>query len=215
MRPYVIVNCAMSADGKIAGRDRRQVRISSEEDITRVKVLRASVDAILVGIGTILADDPHLTLKGASREENPLRVVLDSKGRTPADSRVLDDRARTVIFTADGCQTSWEGAEAVRCGTGEVDLEAMLDQLGRMGVKRLMVEGGGKVLWSFFSSKLVDEYSVFVGPLVIGGWEAPTPVDGAGFIGAEAMRLRFLGCEVLGDGVLLRYGTGDAQVHRR
>jgi 2,5-diamino-6-(ribosylamino)-4(3H)-pyrimidinone 5'-phosphate reductase len=214
MRPHVIVNCAMSADGKIAGRDRRQVRISSDEDIARVKALRASVDAILVGVGTVLADDPHLTLKGMSFEENPLRVVLDSRGRTPDDARVLDGRARTVIFTSEECTCSWDGAEAARCGTGQVDVRAMLERLGGMGVERLMVEGGGEVLWSFFSSGLVDEYNVFVGPLIIGGRDAPTPVDGAGLPGSEARRLRFLGAEVLGEGVLLRYGTEDAQVHR-
>ena len=84
MRPRVTVNCAMTADGKLASRTRKQLRISSREDMERVKSLRASSDAILVGVGTILADDPHLTVKGLPPEENPLRVVLDSHGRTPA-----------------------------------------------------------------------------------------------------------------------------------
>ena len=83
MRPFIHVNCAMSADGKIAGSDRRQVRISSEEDKQRVKNLRRQYDAILVGVGTVLADDPHLTVKGLSYDENPIRIVLDPHGRTP------------------------------------------------------------------------------------------------------------------------------------
>ncbi|MBM4237752.1 MAG: diaminohydroxyphosphoribosylaminopyrimidine reductase, partial [Euryarchaeota archaeon] len=116
MRPFVIVNCAMTADGKIAGRSRRQVRISSKEDLERVKALRASCDAILVGIETILADDPHLTVKGNPPERNPLRIVLDSSGKTPDGARVLDSRARTLIATADGCSRTWAGAETIRCG---------------------------------------------------------------------------------------------------
>jgi len=90
MRPEVTVNCAMTADGKIAGRTRKQMRISSREDMERVRRLRSTSDAILVGVGTVIADDPHLTVKGLTFEENPLRVVLDSSGRTPDDAQVLD-----------------------------------------------------------------------------------------------------------------------------
>ncbi|MGB9884681.1 MAG: RibD family protein, partial [Methanomassiliicoccales archaeon] len=104
MRPFVIVNCAMTPDGKIAGKERRQVRISSQEDLERVKKLRASCDAILVGIGTVLADDPHLTVKDPQLEKKPLRVVLDSHGRTPDNAKVLDRNAPTLIATAEECR---------------------------------------------------------------------------------------------------------------
>ena len=89
----------MSADGKIAGEDRTQVRISSDEDKSRVKNLRRKYDSILVGVGTVIADDPHLTFKDGDYDTNPIRIVLDPHGRTPDDALVLDDRAPTVMVT--------------------------------------------------------------------------------------------------------------------
>jgi 2,5-diamino-6-(ribosylamino)-4(3H)-pyrimidinone 5'-phosphate reductase len=205
MRPFVIVNCAMTPDGKIAGRSRRQVRISSQEDMERVQSLRASSDAILVGIGTILADDPHLTVKGIGPEKIPLRVVLDSKGRTPEGARVLDSRAPTLIVTAEECSKTWEGAETFRCGGGRVDLQILLRELHRRGVKSVLVEGGGEVIWSFFSGGFVDRYCVFVGNMIIGGRVSPTPVDGEGFPDDKTIPLRLIEVTRLGSGVLLSY----------
>ncbi len=99
MKPFVRVNCAMSADGKLAGEERKQIRISSEEDIKRVKELRRSYNAILVGVGTVIADDPHLTIKNADYDENPIRIILDPTGRIPDSARVLDGKAPTIIVT--------------------------------------------------------------------------------------------------------------------
>jgi len=206
MRPKVIVNCAMSADGKIAGRDRRQLRISSDEDIKRVKRLRLDSDAIMVGVGTVLADDPHLTVKGLPPGKGPLRVVVDSNGRTPADAKVLDPGAGTLLFHAEGTSPPPD-ADSFACGEGRVDLRAAMEELGRRGVATVMVEGGGELIASLFEDGLVDEYLVFVGPLMIGGSGAPSPVDGEGRDGVDALRLRFMGHERLGDGVLLRYAV--------
>lgn len=205
MMPHVIVNCAMSADGKIAGTDRRQTRISSPEDMARVKGLRASCDAIMVGVGTVLADDPHLTVKGLDRDGNPLRVVIDSKGRTPDDALVLDDRARTIVFHSEGCDRDWRGVETVAAGIGRVDISQVMNHLDTLGVGTAMVEGGGELIASLFEADLVDEYLVFIGPMIIGGRTAPTPADGEGREGCDAIPLRFAGYEVLGNGVLLRY----------
>mgnify|MGYP002408959688 FL=1 len=195
----------MTADGKLAGRSRKQVRISSPEDMDRVKALRASSDAILVGVGTVIADDPHLTVKGLPPERNPLRVVLDSRGRTPSSARVLDDRSRTLIATADDCDRTWPGAEVVRCGADMVDLAALMDILGERGVRTLMVEGGGETIFSFFQAGLVDRYLVFVGSQIIGGRNSPTPADGDGLPDDRSIRLRLTDAEVLGEGVLLSY----------
>ena len=209
MRPRVTVNCAMTADGKLASRTRKQLRISSREDMERVKSLRASSDAILVGVGTILADDPHLTVKGLPPEENPLRVVLDSHGRTPAGAKVLDDRARTLIATTEECHRTWPGAEVVRCGKGRVDLGALMDVLEERGVRSLMVEGGGETIFSFFQAGLVDRYMVFVGSMIVGGRCSPTPADGDCFQDDDIVRLSLIDAEVLGDGVLLSYEVHD------
>ena len=193
----------MTADGKLAGRRRRQIRISSPEDLERVRALRASSDAILVGIGTILSDDPHLTLKGDGK--NPIRVVLDSRGRTPENARVLNGEAPTIIATSEDCDREWINADVIRTGRNRVDLKGLLVSLYDRGVRNLLVEGGGEVVWSFFEADFVDEYSVFVGGLIVGGRTAPTPVDGEGFEDEEAPHLRLKGCERLGDGVLLTY----------
>ena len=209
MRPRVIVNCAMTADGKLAGRSRRQLRISSPQDMERVRELRASSDAILVGVGTVLADDPHLTIKGLPPESNPLRIVLDSNGRTPSGARVLDARARTIIVTTEECERTWTGAETIRCGRGRVDAARLLDLLGERGVDTLMVEGGGEIIFSFFQAGLVDQYLVFVGSQVVGGRDSPTPADGDGLPEESAVRLRLTGSEMLGDGILLSYEVAN------
>jgi len=116
MRPFVHVNCAMSADGKIAGADRTQVSISSDEDKTRAKGLRRKYDAILVGVGTVIADDPHLTLKDLDYDTNPIRIVLDPHGRTPDEAKVLDERAPTVMVTLESCDREWDCEETIRVG---------------------------------------------------------------------------------------------------
>jgi len=240
MMPFVHVNCAMSADGKIAGPERKQVRISSDEDIQRVKGLRLQYDAILVGVGTILSDDPHLTVKGRSYDENPIRIVIDPNGRTPDGSLVLDDRAPTVIVTSCECERKWKNAQVIRsCGERtkhseassagspsdgsdvtrvstissavnfsskvfekNIDLRSVLETLASEGVESILVEGGGETIASFFREGLVDRYTVFVGGMILGGKDSPTPADGPFGIGTE---LRLLDSRVSGNGVILTF----------
>lgn len=211
MRPEVTVNCAMTADGKIAGRSRKQMRISSREDMERVKRLRSTSDAILVGVGTVLADDPHLTIKGLTFEENPLRVVLDSSGRTPDDARVLDERAATLMVTSEDCQRTWPRGEVFRAGRGRVDLVRALEYLYERGIRKLMVEGGGETIFSFFREGLVDRYCVYVGSMVVGGRGSPTPADGEGLPQDRIVRLRLASADRMGDGILLSYEVEDAE----
>ncbi len=205
MRPFIHVNCAMSADGKIAGSNRKQVRISSDEDKQRVKNLRRQYDAILVGVGTVLADDPHLTVKGATYEENPVRIVIDPHGRTPHEALVVNDAAPTIILTDDYCEKTWDNADVIRCGT-PLDLDFAMDSLAKAGIESILVEGGGETIASFFRKGMVDRYTVFVGSMIIGGRISPTPVDGDGWIKEGGITLELKGSEVLGNGVLLTYG---------
>jgi len=205
MRPRVIVNCAMSPDGKIAGAERRQLRISSPEDMERVRRLRSECQAILVGAGTVLADDPHLTVKGLPLEKQALRVVLDPRGRVPETALVLDARACTLMVTVEDCARNYQGAETVRLGKRSIDLQALLELLGDRGVSTLLVEGGGETIHSFFRAGLVDVYSVFVGDFIIGGRGSPTPVDGEGFPPGERVPLKLISVERLGGGALLTY----------
>jgi len=204
----VVVNCAMSADGKIALRTRKQTKISNEMDKKRVHQLRNTSDAILVGIETVLTDDPKLTVNGkfVKRPKHPLRIVLDSTGRTPTGAQVLNGAAPTMIVTNEKCRKKFANAETVRLGKKEVDLKKLMLALEKKGVRTLLVEGGSKVIWSFLRSKIADEVNIFVGSMVIGGECSPTPAGGGG---AETEKsiicLKLVSARVLGSGVLLRY----------
>jgi len=208
MSVRVVINCAMSADGKIALKTRRQTAISNELDKRRVHQLRNKMDAILVGVETVISDDPKLTVntKYVRKPRNPVRIVLDSDGRTPENARVLDGATRTIVVTNDRCRKTFHNAETLRCGKDDVDLVKLLKELEKIGVRTLLVEGGSKVIWSFLASRLADEIDIFVGSIVIGGEEAPTPAGGAGAASEKEMvPLLLKSARALGDGILLRY----------
>ncbi len=215
----VVVNAATSADGKLSTRRREQVAISGPADFERVDRLRADSDAVMVGVGTVLADDPSLTLddsdlierrEAAGKAPHPARVVADSRGRTPADARVLDDRAETYLLASEDAPGERIAAidgpmtDVIRTGEGRVALEPALEALQARGVDRLMVEGGGELIFSLFEAGLVDELSVFVGPQVIGGRDAPTLADGDGFV-ERFVDLSLAAVERIDDGALLRW----------
>jgi len=212
-RPHVIINCAMSADGKIALPSRKQVRISCDEDIKRMYNLRNEVDAVLVGIGTILSDDPKLTVKEkyVKNPKQPLRIILDSSCRTPKDALVLNDSAKTLIITKKGNEKQFDKKhiEVIGCKTyneGYLDLSCVLDLLSKKGAKKLLVEGGSTVIWSFLEKKLVDDLFIYIGPYVIGGKDTPTVADGSGIKNEnELLSLRTVDVKKLGLGVLIHY----------
>ena len=205
IRPYINVNCAMSADGKIAGEDRTQVRISSDEDKTRVKGLRKQYDSILVGVGTVLADDPHLTLKDRDYDSNPIRIIFDPHGKTPDTAQVLNDRAPTIMVTLETCDRVWDCDKIIRAGTDSLDLPRIMEELVDAGIENILVEGGGKTISSLFRAKMVDRYTVFIGGLIIGGKDAPTPCDGDGWVSEGGIRMQMQSCEMLGNGALLTF----------
>jgi len=187
-RPFVFVNCAVSADGKMALPDGRQTNISSDDDIAIMYKLRNWADAVVVGINTVLKDNPKLTVKEkyVPDPNQPLRVVVDSCCRTPAGSEVLSDKAPTIIATIVG---DWSvhfepgNVDVVECGSGaRVDLRSLLSHLWKRGVRKVMVEGGGTLIASFLKEGLVDEFMVFIGDMIIGGKEAPNPVMGVGAV---------------------------------
>ncbi|RZN60847.1 2,5-diamino-6-(ribosylamino)-4(3H)-pyrimidinone 5'-phosphate reductase [Methanonatronarchaeum sp. AMET6-2] len=206
-RPYVIINSAMSCDGKISTKERRQIAISCEEDFRRVDELRSRVDGILVGIGTVLADDPKLL------EEDTYRVVVDSRGRTPLDSEVFIGDSPTLIGVSDVAPESRvrelrERAVVVEVGSDRVDLSRLLEELWERGVEELLVEGGGTINWSLLSMGLVDELITYVGNMVFGGQRAPTLADGRGASGLDdAVKLSLDDHYRLGEGVVLKWNV--------
>ena len=210
----------MSADGKISTKERKQVKISGKMDFDRMDALRAGSDAIMVGIGTMLADNPSLTVKSPARrlerkqaglEENPVRIVIDSRARTPleADIFIKGESARIIIVSgsapAERVERLREKAIIICAGDNEVDLPAAMEKLKGMGISRLMVEGGATLNWGMISAGLVDEIYTFVGNLIIGGKMSPTLVDGTGFIEKEIIRLKLTGTETMEEGVLLKW----------
>lgn len=218
-RPFVFINAAMSADGKIATIERKQTRISGKLDLERVDELRASSDAVMVGIGTVISDNPSLTVKSKEHREkrlaqglpeNPARIVVDSMARTPLEADIFKKgEGKRIIAVSESAPSERikqlaELAEIIVAGDKTVDLEKLLAELKKLGINRLMVEGGATLNWGLISRGLVDEIYTFIGNIIIGGKCAPTLVDGEGGIG-EFCKLRLISCERLGDGVLIKW----------
>lgn len=183
----VTINAAMTIDGKIATASGDST-ISSKEDLARMHRLRAASDVVVVGISTVLADDPQLTVR-LVKGKNPVRVVVDSKGRIPDDSQLLRTgrKVRTIVAVsseasaADIERIRQAGAEAMVVGKEAVDIKALFSALKKMGFKKILVEGGGELNWSVLNLGLADELIVTVAPRVAGGRLATTLVEGDGY----------------------------------
>ena len=211
-RPYVIINCAMSADGKISSSIGRQLRISNEEDMRRVYNLRNEFDAVLVGVNTIQADNPKLTVKEeyVQNPKNPIRVILDTHCITKEDALAVDEQAKTLIITNGECDKNYKSnVEVVQCGVdyeGFIDLNQILEILYKRGIKKLMVEGGSTVIWNFLKLGLVDDLFVFIGPMIIGGKYTPSMADGEGIDHEDDLiNLEILEFRKIGNGLLVHY----------
>jgi diaminohydroxyphosphoribosylaminopyrimidine deaminase/5-amino-6-(5-phosphoribosylamino)uracil reductase len=210
-RPHVTLKMAMTLDGKLAARGGRSRWITSEAARREGYALREEHDALLVGVNTVLTDDPRL-LRHLELNPDPrlLRVVLDSALRTPPGSTLLANRPEDVtIFCREGAPADRRrdleevGATIVEVGDdgqGRCDLRQVLRWLGARGVTSLLVEGGGEVHWSFLKEGLSQRVHAFVAPLVLGGREATSAVGGAGFPSPQdAVRLGFVEVRRVGD----------------
>lgn len=221
-RPFVFINVAMTADGKIDTVARKGAAISSVRDKERVDQLRAEADAVMVGGRTLLDEDPKLTVKSEALRaervarglaENPMKVGVVSEANLESHSKFLrEGAARVVIFTTN--RTSKDkldllrslGAEVFVHTTARVDLTQMLQTLAELGVKRLMVEGGATLNFELLRLGLVDELYAFVAPLIFGDESAPTLAAGGGLERSAAVQLKLIDVEKWDDGgVLLKY----------
>jgi 2,5-diamino-6-(ribosylamino)-4(3H)-pyrimidinone 5'-phosphate reductase len=210
-RPAVWVNCAASLDGRLAYAGGKRARLSSPEDLVRVQRLRAKADAILVGVGTVVKDDPslrvHWELLGEPPGTNPTRVIVDASGRTPEKARVLDGSAPTIVATSERSTRAFPPhVRTIVAGRTRVDLGELFPRLYDLGVRRLMVEGGAEILASVLRSGLFDRFSIYHAPVVIGGATAPPVVSGEETRGPEeAFEMDLASLERLGEGYVATY----------
>jgi len=221
-RPFVFINVAMTADGKIDTFVRKGAAISSQRDKERVDQLRAESDAVMVGGRTLLDEDPKLTVKSeALRAEriarglspNPVKVGVVTKADIAPHAKFLHaGPARIVIFTTH--QTSKDqlaflrsqGADVYTDDHDKVDLQNSLAKLKELGINRLMVEGGATLNFELLRLGLVDEVLAYMAPMIFGGASAPTMVAGSGFERSAALPLKLVHVEKWDDGgVLLKY----------
>ena len=221
-RPYVFINTATSADGKIDTFERKGSAISSKRDKERADQLRADADAVLVGGKTLLGELPKLTVKSEALREarvkhgmtpNPIKVGVVTSADIPLDSDFIKaGPARAVIFTTS--RTSISQLETLRANGVEVfvddmprvNLGKMMETLGELGVKRLMVEGGGTINFELLQLGLVDELMIYIAPMIFGGENAPTLASGFGLVRNEAIEMKLKNVETHEDGgVLLTY----------
>ncbi len=190
--PLVVSKAGLTLDGHIAARKKSPCWISCDEARSFGQSLRHRLDAILAGVGTILADDPMLTYRGSLAKRRPLlRVILDSRLRTPPSARLFSVRPETAVLIFCSARASVRrrmslesrGAEVISIprGAAGLELSAVLEELGRRGVLGMLVEGGSSVHWSFLSAGLVDKFYFIFAPLVLGGRDAVPVIGGRGY----------------------------------
>jgi len=185
---YVILNAAMSIDGKISTR-RNDSSFSSRKDWIRVHKLRSSVDGIVVGISTVLEDNPMLSVRYYSKgTKDPVRIIVDSNARIPLNSRIIrsSKNIQTIIATTPNASTrkikelKKAGVQVLVSGKRKVNIKNLFQQLENLGLKRILVEGGGEINWSVLKIGLANELIVTISPVVVGGRDAKTLVEGEG-----------------------------------
>ena len=218
MKPYVILNAAMTLDGKIAT-ETGSSNISGKEDLIRVHELRKEVDAIMVGINTVIADDPRLTVHKieSKKEDNPIRVVVDGKGRIPIESRITNDDAPTIIAVSHDYKSDLtasdkyqvlknKGVDFFFAGENQVDLVKLMNYLYEKGVRTLMLEGGSTLNFSMIKDGLIDEIRICVAPMVVGGVNAISLFGGDGFMTMdESVKLELVDSFSCGKDLVLKY----------
>jgi diaminohydroxyphosphoribosylaminopyrimidine deaminase/5-amino-6-(5-phosphoribosylamino)uracil reductase len=218
-RPFVTWKYAATIDGRVAAPDGTSRWITGEAARRDVHRLRGSADAIVVGAGTALADDPSLTVRHPGYEGRPpLRVLVDARGRVPATGDLFDDEAPTLVATTDLAPrdrvAAWRDAgaevESFDAEGGLVPFAALAEHLGKRDAQSVLLEGGPTLAWSAIEDRAVDKVVVYLAPKLIGGDAAPTVLGGRGFAPiARALELRVRSFDVVGDDLKV-----EADVHR-
>jgi diaminohydroxyphosphoribosylaminopyrimidine deaminase/5-amino-6-(5-phosphoribosylamino)uracil reductase len=209
--PLVTLKLAMSLDGKVAAGDGSSRWISGEDARAEVHRMRAAADAVVVGAGTVIRDDPALTVREPTYQGPPvLRVVVDGRGSVPFDRAVFTDgRAPTLVATTESASSErraeWSraGAEVLVLddeGRGRLPLEALLAELGKRDIQSVLLEGGPDLAWDALRRGVVDQLVLFVAPVLIGGRDAPSALMGDGVASiADALRAEIVESARIGE----------------
>lgn len=213
MKPFVHLNSAMTVDGKIAT-ENSSLQISGKDDLIRVHGLRVKYDAIMVGINTVIVDNPRLTVHKikADKNKNPVRIVIDSSARIPLDARVFSDDATTILIVSnnaplDRVSLLEDKCTVLVCGDNRVNLKEAMVKLYDMGIESILLEGGSTLNFSMFEEKLIDKVSVCVGSKILGGIRSKTLVDGKGFDKDNYVKLKLKNIEKIDEDVVLTYNV--------
>lgn len=180
--PFVVLKCAMTLDGKIASRSGDSKWISSSESLRFAHMLRSQSDAIIVGINTVLKDNPQLTTRKV-KGKNPLRIILDSKAKTPPKANLLKDKSAPTVIAASKSAPPKKIQALKKAGAQIIyttNLKKIIQELGASQINSVLIEGGGEVAYSALAQKIVDKIYFIVAPKIVGGREAKTPVGGKG-----------------------------------
>ncbi len=213
-RPWVVLKSAMTLDGKIATRTGDSRWVTSEEARHRVHEMRHSLMAVMVGIGTVLADDPMLNCRLEGERRQPIRIIADSSARIPLSSQLVRtalDQRTIVAHTTQAEQSRLDalhkaGVETWCCAEveGHLSMDDLMQKIGATGIDSLLVEGGGEISYALLNGGHVDEAAFFVAPKLLGGSEAKTPIEGQGLERmAQAVELEELGVEKVGTDLLI------------
>jgi diaminohydroxyphosphoribosylaminopyrimidine deaminase/5-amino-6-(5-phosphoribosylamino)uracil reductase len=208
-RPHVTLKWAATLDGATADAKRSARWITGPEARLEAHRLRSLADAVVVGIGTALADDPALDVRiGSPWPREPLRVVVDSHARLPLTARLIGAgmAERALVATTDAAEAERvaaleaRGVTVLRCKSheGRVDVGDLVSRLGALDVSEILVEGGGQLAWAFLEAGLVDRVIAFVAPMLLGGGGAPRAVGGTGLLLPKAMRVKVVSVRQVG-----------------
>ncbi|WP_331719048.1 dihydrofolate reductase family protein (plasmid) [Streptomyces sp. NBC_00289] len=221
-RPYVLLSAAMSVDGYLDDTSPERLRLSNAEDFDRVDQVRAESDAILIGANTMRRDNPRLLVNSDERRaqrvadgkpEYPLKVTVTQSGDLSADLNFWHHGGDKLVVTVDSavekvCATLGDLADVVGVGP-ELDWGLVLDELGRRGVGRLMVEGGGTIHTQLMAANLADEVHLAIAPLLVGQPEAARFLGTADYPGGTTARMTVLEVRAIDDVVFIRYAPKE------
>jgi len=209
-RPSVTLIGAMSSDGKIATKT-GDSRISSQIDLNSLHRTRANHDGVMIGVGTLLRDNPHLTVRHVNGK-SPARIIVDSTARTPPNANIFRTSPNIIIAVSSRApkhrlrRLQQAGAKIIQAGRFQVNLRTLMARLHQLGIRSVLLEGGGTLNWSMLSNRLVDDVVLTIAPFIIGGYRATTLVDGEGIAKVNrAIRLTLVKSKRQNDEVVLSY----------